>query len=252
MDAYLLVLLFTVTFILGILDSAFGQGYGTIGTPVLLLLGISSKTAIPLILFSQAILGMVSSFLHHRLRNVDLSSRRTHDTKRLFIFGITGIMSVVAASILGASLPSIFVRYYIGIMVTIVGILVLVNFRITFTWLRASLIGIISAFNKGLTGGGYGPIVTGGQTLIGVESKSSVGITLSSVALICATGFITWLIFHGLPPPDMMGVMGVAGALSPIIGTRITRLSGDRKLRYFLGSTIFLLGLITLAGISRA
>lgn len=252
MDIYFLIELFLITFILGVIDSALGQGYGTMGTPVLLLIGITSKTAIPLILFSQAILGVVSSFMHHKLKNVDLSNYKTADTKRFIIFGVTGLASVVVASILGASLPSIIVRYYIGIMVTVVGFLIIINFKMNFAWFKVSIIGIISAFNKGLTGGGYGPIVTGGQTIIGVDSKNSIGITLSSVAVICIGGFITWSIIHSPPPLELMITMGMAGGLSPLIGTHITRLSGSKGLKYVLGAIILLLGIITLVGLARA
>ncbi|MBD6955966.1 MAG: hypothetical protein C0180_06830 [Aciduliprofundum sp.] len=252
MDPYILIELFIITFVLGIMDSAYGQGYGTIGTPLLLLIGIPSKTAIPIILFSQFILGTMSSIMHHRLKNIDLSSRKTHDTKRFMIFGVTGLISVVAASIIGATLPSIIVRYYIGIMVTAVGILILINFRLKFTWLKASIIGIISAFNKGLTGGGYGPIVTGGQTIIGVDGKSSVGITLSSVAIICLAGFITWAVVHPVPPMDMLLVTALSGISSPFIGARITKLSGSLRFKYIIGSIILILGLATLAGIARS
>ncbi|MFP3255651.1 MAG: sulfite exporter TauE/SafE family protein [Thermoplasmata archaeon] len=252
MDIYFLIELFIILFLLGIIDSAFGQGYGTIGTPILILIGISTKIAVPTILFSQSILGFESTLLHHRLKNIDLSSYKTHDSKRFMIFGITGVLSVIAASIMGASLPSIIVRYYIGIMVTVIGILIIIRFRVRFTWFKASIIGIISAFNKGLTGGGYGPIVTGGQTIIGVDGKSSIGITLTSVSLITLAGFITWSIIHSPPPIDMLITGAMASIISPFLGTHITRISENNKLKYILGLIILLLGIITLLGMAKA
>jgi len=32
----------------------------------------------------------------------------------------------------------------------------------SFSWKRLIAIGLISSFNKGISGGGYGPLVTGG------------------------------------------------------------------------------------------
>ncbi len=252
MDLYFLILIFFLIFILGILDSAFGQGFGTIGTPLLILIGIASKTVVPLILFSQAILGIVSTIMHTKLKNVDLSNHNTHDSKRFYLFSLTGISSVIIASIVGASLPSYIVRYYIGIIVTLVGVLLIINFKINFTWSRAALIGFLSAFNKGLAGGGYGPIVTGGQTITGIKVKNSVGVTLSSVTLICIFGFITWFLINGFPPLNILLTMSIASIISPIIGSHITKKLEDLKFKHILGLLIIVLGLITLLGVRKA
>ncbi|MEM4256141.1 MAG: hypothetical protein QW746_02365, partial [Thermoplasmata archaeon] len=65
MDIYFLLELSVITFMLGILDSSFGQGYGTIGTPLLLFLNLGPKVVVPSILFSQFIVASIATFMHH-------------------------------------------------------------------------------------------------------------------------------------------------------------------------------------------
>ena len=252
MDISFLLELSVITFMLGILDSSFGQGYGTIGTPLLLFLNLGPKVVVPSILFSQFIVASIATFMHHKLNNVNFKTFKTHDAKRFYVFSVSGLISVILASVIGATISSIYIRYYIGIMVTVIGILVLLNLKAKFTWWKASIIGIISAFNKGLTGGGFGPVVTGGQKIIGINGKSTVGVTLSSVAIICITGFITWTILNGLPPIYILIAMGISGAISSFIGPYITKISNEQILRFLLGGIILVLGIITLLGIAKA
>jgi uncharacterized membrane protein YfcA len=57
------------------------------------------------------------------------------------------------------------------------GILLLSRKKFTFSWKKIYLIGILSGFNKGLTGGGFGPVTTAGQMIGGRNGKNSIGTT---------------------------------------------------------------------------
>ncbi len=74
------------------------------------------------------------------------------------------------------------------------GIIVLVNYRFKFSWNKLIGIGILSAFNKGLSGGGFGPVVTSGQILAGQNHKNAIGVTTLAEAPICLVGFMTFII----------------------------------------------------------
>jgi hypothetical protein len=67
------------------------------------------------------------------------------------------------------------------------------NRRFKFSWKKIIGIGLLSAFNKGISGGGFGPIVTGGQIMAGQEQKKAIAITLFSEIPICLVGFFTYL-----------------------------------------------------------
>lgn len=56
---------------------------------------------------------------------------------------------------------------------------------------RVAGLGLLAAFNKVMSAGGYGPVVTGGQVLAGVDSKAAVGITAVSEAVTCVAALVT-------------------------------------------------------------
>ncbi len=107
-----------VAFLYEIVNTSLGQGYGTLGSPTFLLLGFSPKMVVPSILLSQAVGAFVSVFFHNKWRNADFSNHQTGDMKKVYTIVGTGVIGVVAASILGFKLPSEIISLYIGLMVT--------------------------------------------------------------------------------------------------------------------------------------
>ena len=63
-----------------------------------------------------------------------------------------------------------------------------------FSWRKIMGISFLAALNKGISGGGYGPLVMGGQILSGVNAKNAVGITAFAEAVTCFIGFILYLV----------------------------------------------------------
>jgi len=51
---------------------------------------------------------------------------------------------------------------------------------LSFAWRRITALGLVAAFNKGMSGGVYRPVVMGGQMLSGADSKSAIGITCAA------------------------------------------------------------------------
>ena len=48
---------------------------------------------------------------------------------------------------------------------------------ITFSQTRLFVLGVVTAFNRALSGGGYGPLIRSGQLRSGVDAKKVVGLT---------------------------------------------------------------------------
>jgi len=46
----------------------------------------------------------------------------------------------------------------------------------------------VGAFDKGISGGGYGPVVTGEQMVLGIPGRNAVGITSFSEGLVSLVG----------------------------------------------------------------
>lgn len=240
------LLMFFFAFIYEICDSALGQGYGTLGSPTYILLGISSKIVVPAILISQAAGGLVSAVFHHKYKNADFGHRKTPDMKKVYVIILSGIVGVLGASFIGFKLPKDVMTGYIGVIVLVMGLLITLGVTLKFSWKKFVGIGAISAFNKGLSGGGYGPVVAGGQTIIGVGTKNSIGITDFAEAPICIAGFIMWTILSGLPPLDMVLPMCIGAALAPPIGAWITYKIPTDRLKKVMGVVIIILGILCL------
>ena len=53
-----------------------GLGYGTVMTPVLLIMGFAPLQAVPAVLLSQVAGGVIGGVAHHRVGNISLDFRR--------------------------------------------------------------------------------------------------------------------------------------------------------------------------------
>jgi uncharacterized membrane protein YfcA len=176
-------------------DASIGMGYGTALSPILLIIGFLPLQVVPSVLLGQLVGGLAGGFFHHRLGNISLDFRRDEaikkrlhglgymprslDSKVISILAVCGIMGALVAVFTAVNVPTIILKTYIGVMVLGVGIVILIrqNHESKLSWKGLIAIGLISSFNKGVSGGGYGPLATGGQILSGRETRSSVGST---------------------------------------------------------------------------
>jgi len=200
------------------MDSTLGMGYGTSLTPILLLLGFSPLEVVPAVLLSELVTGLLAGFTHHSLGNVDFRPKTMSPAKiirGIRTFGLSesyrrGIplhlrivlliaacstVGTLAAVIIALSLPVFYVKLYIGVLISTVGLCILRGRGSSknFSWKKISLLGLLASFNKGISGGGYGPVVTGGQILSGVDSKNAVAVTSMAEGLTCLVGVLTYL-----------------------------------------------------------
>ena len=233
-----------------LVDSWLGQGYGTLGSPTLILLGLSAKLVVPAMLFSQVLGDFSSAYFANRYGNVDFKGVFTADTKRAYVIMASGILGVIIASYVGAKLISKeMMTNYVGLVVTAMGVLLLSGIVLKFTWKKLCFLGSLSAFNKGMSGGGYGPVVAGGQTVIGVGAKNSIGITDLAEGPICIMGFLTWTFLNGVPAGEMELLLPlcIGATIAPVLGCWFTKKMTTRGVKRLMGGVILVLGLLTLA-----
>lgn len=187
------LLLVMMAFISEFVDASMGMGYGTILAPVLILMGIPPLIAVPSVLLSQAFGGGVAAIFHHKFRNADFDIK-SPDTKVAMVIVSLGIISTILAACIAINIPSIYVKAYIGILVTVMGIIISSNRKFTFSWKKILGIGVLSSFNKAISGGGFGPVVTAGQMISGQDSKKSIAITTLTEVPICLIAFVVYCI----------------------------------------------------------
>jgi len=245
----LLVAVFMCAFVYEVIDSSIGQGYGTIGTPTYILMGLDAYYIVPCILLSQAIGGIIGGIVHHRIGNYDI--RNNHiDRMNTTLLVLIGVVGVFIGVYVLSRIPSIYMNIYIGIIVIVVGMIIVLGIRWKYTRMKMFIISLFASFNKGFSGGGYGGVATGGQIAIGSNTRNAVAVTTIAEAPICLTGFLLWcLINHMVPHVDILLAMCMGAGLAPLIGARLTALGEEkagRKMQILVGCVIIILGVSTL------
>ena len=221
-------------FICEYVNVTLGMGYGTTLTPLLLIVGFAPLAVIPSILLAGFLSGALAAVMHHRAGNVDFDFRndsehqmvkrlgklgympRSKDSRVALVLGACSLIGAIIAVMVAINIPVFYLKLFIGLLVLTMGIILVCKCKASprFSWGRLVAIGSVAAFNKGISGGGYGPLVTSGQILSGIRSKNSVAISAFSESLTCLVGVIAYLAIGG----------GVDWSLSPYLvsGTLIS------------------------------
>jgi uncharacterized membrane protein YfcA len=187
-----------LAFVCEYVDSSLGMGYGTTLTPLLMMLGFDPVQIVPAVLLSELVTGISAGVLHHGFGNVNLRPA-SWDFRIMITMAFWSAAGAVVAAAATINIPAVLLKSYVGLfglLVLAMGIMVLVvrGRPVGFSWRNVTIFGLLAAFNKSVSGGGYGPVVTGGQILSGVHSKSAVGIASVAEGLTCLAGFATYLL----------------------------------------------------------
>ncbi|TFF95320.1 MAG: sulfite exporter TauE/SafE family protein [Promethearchaeota archaeon] len=198
-----IIIIVIIAFFFEILDSGAGMGFGTGLTPLLLLLDYTPLQVVPAILISESITGLVDSYFDNEFKNVEYSFRPLSDSLKLALliafFGCIAIFISIYLTYLALELPTVFIKIYVAVLVLGMGIFAL--FRTSLKNTDQSkpkpkllvAFAAIAGFNKGVGGGGYGPVITLGQLNSGVYEKSATAIVSLSEAIVSIMGVITFI-----------------------------------------------------------
>lgn len=244
---HLFIVLLLLAFFAEYIDSSLGMGYGTTLTPLLMLMGFSPLHIVPAVLLSESISGISAGLLHHSFGNVDLKPGSS-SFKTMIVLAACSIVGTVIAVLLAVSLPKFYVKLYIGIMILLIGIFILFGKRYAgrFSLKKIIALGTIAAFNKGISGGGYGPLVTGGQVISGVPEKNAIGITSFAEGIVCVVGFILYISLKGLPQWHLAIPLILGALMSVPLATWTVRILPSDLIRKSIGYVTTFLGILTL------
>lgn len=247
LDFWLVLIIVTVSgFVMEVIDAAIGMGYGTILAPVLLMVGFDPLEIVPAVLISQLMGGLVVSFFHHKFRNVNFAIGGEH-LRYAIVLGVLSAAGAVASVLVAMNLSTFYLSLYIGLLATVLGIVVLAtrNRKYNFSWPKMTVIGLLAAFNKGLSGGGYGPIITAGQIMSGVGEKSAVSITSLSEALISLTAVFTYVLTGGRIEWPLTLCLLISVSFSAPVAAFMIKRAKRGKLKVLIGVATSLIGLAT-------
>ncbi len=245
---------------------SFGMGYGTTLTPVLLILGFSPLHAITAVLLSQFIGGIIAGLAHQQFGNIKLDFSRDNklikdrlrglgylpsyfDSKVILVLALCGIIGVLIGTFTAVNIPKIVLETYVGAMVLGIGLTIILKrgHAGALSWRGLIALGLISAFNKGVSGGGYVPLVTGGQIISGRETRNSLGSTTIAVTIVSAMGFLSHFLLKG----DIYWMLAMATSIGSILAAPFAALTvrkvTAKLLRLGIGLANIILGAFTLA-----
>lgn len=194
--------LFFISALCEYVDSSLGMGYGTTLSPLLLIFGIARVELVPAILLSESVTGIFAGIAHHREGNIDIANRKVRS--KILMLAVPAVAGVFAASFIGSRLNSFGQEYgnlYIGIMVISIGLYLIVfssrEGRKEVSRTKLVLLGTVGAFNKAVSGGGYGPLITGGQLTAGVKEREAVAVTSICESFTCLSALLVFFSLGG-------------------------------------------------------
>lgn len=229
------------------IDSFLGMMYGTILSPLLILIGYSSKQIIPVILISQAAGGFVASWRHHTLHNANFKKGTTDwDVFNSIVW--LGILASIIGVFVSIKIPVKYLNTYIACLVIAIAIMIFLKKTFVFTKFRIFFLGFISAFNKALSGGGFGPLVAGGQLVFkDRDEKGAIGSTDFAEAPICLVSFALWVFATGCPPISLIIPMCIGSAVGGFFGPKaLSTIVSKQKLKFVLAILVFVEGVSVL------
>ncbi|OQA55641.1 MAG: Sulfite exporter TauE/SafE [Candidatus Omnitrophica bacterium ADurb.Bin277] len=166
-------------------------------------------------------------------------------------------MLLLTATIIGASsavytakiLPKQWTSLYISLMVIGMGVLIIACFnrQFAYSWKKIIGLGLLASFNKGLTGGGYGPLVVSGQMLSGIEGKNAIGITSLAEGVTCALGVTIYFLTAKDIVDWRLAPVIIAGALCSIpFSVKSVKIMPTKLLKALIAAATIILGVVTL------
>lgn len=175
-------------------DSSLGMGYGTTLTPLMILVGFDPRQVVPCVLVSELLTGITATLMHQRDGNVDFFRNREARWTAILLSVLSTVGAVAAVS-LAVSVNRQVLATIIAAIIMGTGVATLATIRRQLRYRRGHIIavGAVAAFNKGLSGGGYGPLVTAGQVVSGVAPKHAVAISSLAESFTCFVGLIAYL-----------------------------------------------------------
>jgi len=180
------------------MDSAGGMGYGTALTPLLLTAGFDPKQVVPLVMITEMVTGLIAGLIHGEFENVEWKLRPMNETTKLMLMiAVTGMLATfisISAVYNYFQAQKFFIKVYVTVLLLVMGVCSLmtaikyVKYRPNLMWIFA----FVGGFNKGVGGGGYGPVITVGGLIAGVPVKSMVAVTSFAEGMTCLAAVVTW------------------------------------------------------------
>lgn len=244
MVAVHVILLFVIAFFAECIDIILGMGFGTVMTPLLIGLGYNPLVVLPVILLLQAISGLTAGVSHHLRENIDLFHKEKLKISSLFV--ISGGIGAIGGAFFATHINILYLEIIIGAVVILAGILLFLSRFIhdsrRLSYKRLFGVGLFAALAKTMTGV-YGPVVTPGQIISGVDEKEAVATTVFTEGITSFIGFVAFSFFVTIHW-DLFLPLLIAVLMAVPLSTYIVKIAPKHYLRRGVGTLVMILGII--------
>jgi uncharacterized membrane protein YfcA len=202
---------------------------------------------VPCVLLSEFITGLSAGLMHHKDGNVDFLRDKQARSAALML-SLLSTIGAVTAVVFAVKVSKFWLTAIIAVIILSVGVVTLATIRRRLRYRRGHMIalGAVAAFNKGLSGGGYGPLVTAGQCVSGMPPKHAVAITSLAESFTCLVGLLAYFVMKGAAIDWTLAAPLCAGAmLSVPMATLTVRRLPEPLMRGSVGVLTLLLGILT-------
>ena len=181
------------------MDASAGMGFGTALTPLLLVMGFDPKQIVPAVMIQQGTAGLVGAFLHREFENVEWKFKPMSETIKLWlIISIVGCIAVtfsITAVYAYLHVAKVWIKVYVAVLLLMMGVISLYQGRKDKPYKPKKMFGFaaLAGFNKGVGGGGYGPVVTIGGLMSGVPVKSMLAVTAICEGTVSTFAILVWI-----------------------------------------------------------
>jgi uncharacterized membrane protein YfcA len=242
-SAVLIPAVILLAFTFETLDSAAGMGFGTALAPLLFVLGFAPLQVVPALLAVEAATGLLAGMVHHEFRNIEFSWRPLNAASRTLLLigglGTIGAVSSAALAYFAVPLPETAIKAYVAILVLFMGALTLVHHWLTpqktYRPRRLVLFAAVAGVNKGLGGGGYGPVITLGAIFSGIIEKSATAIATLAEGCVSAFGLFAFLAISAAGVDvdlSLLPSLWVGALPAAVIAPYVVRVLPNRVWRY--------------------
>jgi hypothetical protein len=173
----------------------------------------------------------------------DTRARRT----TLLLGSLSGIGAVLAVW-MAVSISKFWLGIFITAIILVMGVIILLtrNRQVPYRAGGIVIVGAVAAFNKGLSGGGYGPLVTAGQVVSGLPAKHAVAVTSVAESLTCLIGVLAYLAMGKSIAWELAVPLALGALLSVPMATLTVRRTSEASLRGVVGVVTLILGVVAL------
>ena len=238
--------LFAITlaaFLCEFVDSAFGMGFGTILAPLLLVAGFSPTEVVPVILVSELLTGFGAALFHAKDQNVSFARGSKHMSAGILL-SLGSLLGVFIGAPVFIKASARLLTLFIGVIITLSGVAIFYCLDHALRYRRAGVftLAAVAAFNKTLSGGGYGPLMTSGQLLVGVEAKAAAAITSLSEGVTCLMASALFVANRGRYNLELLIAVVVGSLLAVPLATSSVRRLNERTMKKGIAVATLVLG----------